>query len=196
MDLRTKLLTTIFLILWGAIAISPAQKAPDIATLLADLSRPKATDRAARQVLQVATKDPMVRKQVVDRLPAMIAQPQSDEVRLNAVRLAGQLKAIETIPSLVSALALGPLGAPVNTTFGTQMQLQDDAVAKALSQIGDPAIPDVTNLLENGDQKMRRRVVLILTNVDSSTSRKVLKDRLKQERDPKIRYLIESALRS
>jgi hypothetical protein len=39
----------------------------------------------------------------------------------------------------------------MNTTFATQMRLDDDAVGKALSQIGDPAIPVVESLVQNDD---------------------------------------------
>ena len=194
MELTPKFVTAISLILCTSTSV--AQKPPDGPKLLADLTRLETTDRAARQILRAAAKDSEVRQYVVERLPALIGREKTDETWLNAVRLAGQLKATEAIPALEKALGRGPLGAPMNTTFGTQMQLEDDAVARALSEIGDPAIPAVASRLGNGDEKMRRRVVLILTNIGSSSSHKALKDWLPREHDSKIRYLIESALRS
>ena len=46
-------------------------------------------------------------------------------------------------------------------TFSRQIDLDDDIVAKALSEIGDAALPTVTELLNSGDPKERRRAVLI-----------------------------------
>jgi HEAT repeat protein len=189
-----KFIAGLSLVLWGATSVS--QQVPDGPKLIVELNRPKTTDRAAREIWRIATKNTEVRQYIVERLPGLIEQQKADETWLNAVRLAGQLKATEAIPALEKALDRGPLGAPMNTTFGTEMHLQDDAVAKALSQIGDPAIPAIAGRLENADSKMRRRVVLILTNIGSPDAHKVLKDRLPHESDPKVKYLIESALHS
>ena len=84
----------------------------------------------------------------------------------------------------------------MNTTFGTQMRLEDDIVAKALSEIGDPAVPSVTNLLKSAEHKVRRRAVLILLNMDSAASRKILQDHVQRETDPDLREFIEKSLHS
>jgi HEAT repeats len=175
---------------------SVAQKAQDISRLFAQLSQPRTTDGAARQILQAVSKDADVRQYVVQRLPEMINKPETDVVWLNAIRLAGQLKASEVVPSLQKAFLRGQLGRPANTTLGAEMQLDDDVVAKALSEIGDPALSVVTDFLRSGDRKVRRRAVLILMNMNSPAARKVLQDRIEHETDPKIKDLIESGLRS
>jgi hypothetical protein len=80
---------------------------------------------------------------VVEKLPGMIDKPKSDEIWLNAVRLAGRLKASEAVPSLQRAFSRRQLGRPANTTLGAEMQLDDDVVAKALAEIGEPSVPAV-----------------------------------------------------
>jgi HEAT repeat protein len=175
---------------------SPAQNVHDIRTLFADLSQPSTTDHAARHILQAARKDPEVRRYVVERLPGMIDKTETDKVWLNAVRLAGHLKASETVPSLQRAFSRGQLGRPAGTTLGAEMQLDDDVVAKALSEIGDPSLPSVKDFLTSDDRTVRRRAVLILMSMNSPAARKALEDRLSRETDPRIRDLIEDNLRS
>jgi hypothetical protein len=173
-----------------------AQKPPDVSSLFAQLSQANTTDRAARQILEVASQYPDVRQYIVEKLPGMIDKTEIDKVWLNAVRLAGHLKASETVPSLQRAFSRGPLGRPAGTTLGAEMQLDDDVVAKALAEIGEPSLPAVKAFLKSSDRKDRRRAVLILLNMDAPESRKVLEEHLPHETDPKITRLIESGLRS
>jgi HEAT repeat protein len=133
---------------------------------------------------------------VVEKLPGMIDKPKSDEIWLNAVRLAGRLKASEAVPSLQRAFSRGQLGRPANTTLGAEMQLDDDVVAKALAEIGEPSVPAVRNFLKSGDRKARRRAVLVLLNMNAPEARNVLQEHLPHETDPRIKDLIESGLRS
>jgi HEAT repeat protein len=176
-------------------ANSPAQEAPDIRKLFAQLNEPSTTDLAAREILKAANTNASARQYIVRRLPDIInKQKPEDAVWQNAVHLAGELKTSEAIPSLLRALSLGPAGGPQITTFATQMRLEDDIVAKALTEIGDSAIPAVRNLLASEDKKTRRRAVLILRNMDSPSARKVLQERLPRETDEIIRELIETGL--
>jgi HEAT repeat protein len=188
-------LACLILGLLGTDLAAPIQQSPEIRKLFAQLNEPSTTDMAAHQILEVAAKDATARQYIVRKLPDMIIkQKPEDEVWQNAVRLAGKLKSSEAIPSLLNALSLGPAGGPMNTTFGVQMRLEDDIVAKALSEIGDPAISAVERLLSNEDKKTRRRAVLILRNMDSPAARKVLQERLPHENDQIIKELIETGL--
>jgi hypothetical protein len=170
-----------------------SQQPYDSATLFAQLSQMSTTDRAAKHILEAASQDPSVRQQAAEKLPEMIDKAEINEVWLNAVRLAGKLKASETVPSLQKAFLLGKLdiGRPANMTMGTEGLLNDDVVAKALAEIGDPSLPAVKGFLKSADPKMRRRAVLILTNINSSASRSLLQDHLPGETDPGIKNLIK-----
>ena len=174
---------------------SPTQQTSEIRKLFTQLNEPSTTDTAARQILDVASKDAEARQYIVRRLPELIdKQKPEDLVWQNAVHLAGQLNASEAVPSLLKAFPLGRVGGPMNTTFGTEMRLDDDIVSKALAEIGDPAIPAVSNLLATGDKDTRRRAVLILRNMHSPAAHKVLRERLPHEPDKVIKELIETGL--
>ena len=182
---------------FGAIVTNAfAQSAPDMQSMVVRLNQTKTTDAAARQILDVASRDSGAREYVVQRLSQMIDRPKSDEIWMNAVRLAGQLRSVESIPSLRTALSRGPLGGALAYSMTREIQLDDDVVGKALAQIGDPAIPSVTDLLASDDPKARRRAVLILRNMGTKKARKVLEERRPHENDEGIKSLIESGLRS
>lgn len=173
-----------------------SQEAPDVHKLFARLNDPSTTNPAAQEIIEVATRNAEARQYFVQKLPDMINKEEPENaVWQNAVHLAGHLKASQAVPSLIKALSLGPAGGPLNTTFGTQIRLENDIVAKALAEIGDPAIAPVRNLLANGDKNIRRRAVLILRNMNSSPARKVLQEHLPHETDEITRELIETGLR-
>jgi len=75
------------------------------------------------------------------------------------------------------------------------MRLDDDVVAKALSQVGEPSLVVVSEISKDTDSGTRRRAVLILINMNLPSSRKMLKDHLDKETDERIRYLIDRNLK-
>lgn len=148
-----------------------------------------------KRILEMARKDPDARKYVVEKLPELIRRPESD-VWLDAVRIAGKLKAKEAIPALEEAMSRPPMPAETFLTFAGIERLDNDIVAKTLSQIGDPAIPTTLKLLKSEDARMRGRAVLILRNIGSPAARKTLEDRLPSETDPEVKKLIQDSLHS
>ena len=172
-----------------------AQNVTNISRLFDQLNHQGTSDHAALQIRQAALKDPAVRQYIVEKLPGMIDKPEVNKVWRNAVRLAGNLKVSEAIPSLQNAFARGQQGRPAGTTLTSEMQLDDDVVAKALAEIGEQSIPAVKSFLTNGDSKARRRAVLILLNMKSAAAGRILEEQLQRETDPRIKSLIESGLR-
>ena len=111
---------------------------------------------------------------------------------VNAVQLAGKMKALEAIPSLQKAMSRPPFPAQTHVNFSTP-PLQLDIVAKALSQMGDRAVPSVVDLVKNGDELMRNRCVNILINLNTPASRKALREWLPYETATSVRDLIQTA---
>jgi hypothetical protein len=175
-----------------ALTQAPPQSAPNIRNLMAELSDVRTTSPdVAQQILVVAKKDASARDYVVQRLPDLIDAPGSD-VWVNAVQLAGKMKALEAIPSLQKAMSRRPFPAQKFVTFATP-PLQLDIVAKALSQMADPVVPSVVALLKNGDELMRNRCVVILINLDTPASRKAIREWLPHETATSVRDLIQTA---
>ena len=145
------------------------------------------------RIVAIAKRDRNARQYAIDKLPDMIRGPQSD-VWENALRLAGKLRAKETIPALIDVMSQPPLPAEKYLTFAGIERLDTDIVAKTLSQIGDPAIPAVKGLLKSKDPRMRGRAILILKNIGSPSAREALKQQRSVESDPENVKLIDEKL--
>lgn len=170
--------------------------APDIRFLMEQLNDDRTVQRdTVEQILELARKNPQARAYVVQKLPDLIRRPQSD-VWLDAIRVAGKLKAREAIPALLEAMSRPQMPAEANLTFAGIERLDNDIVAKTLCQIGDPAIPSTVDLLKSADGRTRARAILILRNIGTPAARKALQNRLRHETDPEVKKLIRDSLRS
>jgi HEAT repeat protein len=170
--------------------------APDIRFLMEQLNDDRTVQRdTVEQILELARKNPQARAYVVQKLSDLIRRPQSD-VWLDAIRVAGKLKAREAIPALLEAMSRPQMPAEANLTFAGIERLDNDIVAKTLCQIGDPAIPSTVDLLKSADGRTRARAILILRNIGTPAARKALQNRLRHETDPEVKKLIRDSLRS
>ena len=137
-----------------------AQNVPDVQSLYTQLNQPANTNSAAQQLHDLAAKDSVVRDYMAQKLPAMISAGATGDWHsvtlqwMNAVRLAGQLKLETTIPALIESLSRNPvrggydMQAGIGYTSSRGAKLQFDIVARALADIGDPAVPSVAGVSE------------------------------------------------
>jgi hypothetical protein len=170
---------------------SAHQKTPDIYTLYTQLRDPSVTNRAAQQIVRSARRDTNARDYISEKLPEIIEKAQMDQVWRNAVRLAGQLQASNSVPALIRVLPRSPFK-PSVILFGEMLSLDSDPVGEALREIGDPAVPALADLLEHGGDSMDRwRAARILWNIDSPLSHKVMHHDLQNETDPAIKQFTE-----
>ena len=169
--------------------------AADIRFLIEQLNDDRTVQRdTVEQILELARKNPQARAYVVQKLPDLIRRPQSD-VWLDAIRIGGKLKAREAIPALLEAMSRPHMPAETNLTFAGIERLDNDIVAKTLSQIGDPAVSSTVDLLKSADGRTRARTILILRNIGTPAARKALQNHLLHETDPEVKKLIRDSLR-
>jgi hypothetical protein len=186
----------VLLVPWQGATRAQAVATSDIRRLMAQLTNVRTIGpNTEKQILELAARDVGAREYVVQRLPDMVISG-TDEPWICAVRLAGKLKARETIPALLQAMSRPPFPATTYLTFAGVERLDNDIVAKSLAQIGNPAIPSVALLLNSADILTRSRAVLILRNIGSPASRKALLSRRPHETDPEIKKLIDDSLHS
>jgi hypothetical protein len=179
-----------FALMCGSLSLpTAAQRTPDIHTLFNQLNNAGTTNHAAQEILRTASENPVAREYIAERLPGLINRPTLDQVWRNAVRLAGQLKASNAVQSLMQVLPRSPFKPSI--LIGSALGLDADAVGKSLCEIGDPAVPALASLLEHGDKTTRWRAARILWNIDSPSSRKVMRDDLQHETDPEIKQFAE-----
>jgi len=76
-------------------------------------------------------------------------------------------------------------------TLGRERRLENDPAAKALVEIGDPAVPAVARALESSRKDVRWRATLVLINMNSAVARQILRKHLNNEPDANLRTVIQ-----
>ena len=164
------------------------------AALFRELQLPDATDQATQQMLDLAQSDSTVRPYLAKRLPKMVEMNpyRSFSVWRNEVRLAGELKIAEAAPALAKWIAVTGdegIGTPLPSA------LETSPAAKALSQIGNPAVPALKSKLAGGKWQERRLAILVCQAIGSPSAQDALRQHLSGEPDPDLRSLAERTIR-
>lgn len=172
------------------VSAASAQNPIDPASVFQELKTAETTDRAKETLLKGGAEDARVREYLKNNLPPMIevgyrnVYPQW----ANAVRLAGELKITEAAPALAKWVGLDNVG---ETSMGQFQRLDNNPAAKALSQIGDPAIPSLVGVLDHGTVRERKSAYMALNLIGSPSAKTVVRGRYTQETDPGLRKLME-----
>jgi hypothetical protein len=181
-----------------------AQRRPAPSELVQKLQSEKTTDEARKQLLQVGNSDPEVRRYLAAQLPPLIQRgpkscPPSEIVDLtarwhscpwyNAVELAGNLKISEASSALAPWIGWRS-GGPFLPTL--EARLVFHPAAKALAEIGDPAIPVVQQALSN--PKDHYPAVRILCIIHTAKAKAALQEDLPHETNPAVQTMIKNSL--
>jgi HEAT repeat protein len=164
----------------------PAQPSHDLASLAA----PATTAEARSHLLELGRSDPSVRALLSSNLPAMLLAAKDPEVVRSEAQLAGALKIEAAIPSLIQLLS----GRNQNGIGGLSAtyELENDPVARALYDIGSPALPALTNALKSDNRETRERTEAILILMNTSQTRDILGQHLRSEPDAQLRAYLRA----
>jgi HEAT repeat protein len=162
--------------------------------LFTELRNEKTSDAAAVQLLEDAKGNAEARRYLATQLPSLIRTSERGEVWMNAVRLAGDLRIEEAAPVLAPLLTRNDTAGGF-ITFYRIVNLEVDPPGKSLAQIGDPAIPSIEKVFENGDRNARFRAVYVLRFIGTTKSSEALRRQLNVETDPNIRSVIGSSMK-
>jgi HEAT repeat protein len=190
--MRSVLLSILALVtIAGSFPSAISQETARAKKLFADLQNEKTSDAAAAQLLKDARENPETLNYLAAHLPTRISAPERGEGWINSIRLSGELKIEQAAPALASLLTESDtMGGDGVITFTRLATLQIDPPGKALAQIGDPAIPAIEKVFENGDRTARFRAVYVLQNIGSKKSTEALRRQLSVEKDPNIQRVI------
>jgi hypothetical protein len=157
------------------------------------LLSPKTTDKAATQLLSRAKKEPEARKYLAEHLPPVIEKDPKDlgQPWFNAVRLAGTLKIPEASSALAKWISLDSGG---TTGMTISLRLDNQPAAKALAQIGDPAVPTLSDVLQHGSAEERSAAARALYLIGSAAAKDALVKHLAEEKDPELKSFIQNIL--
>jgi hypothetical protein len=163
-------------------------------TLFQKLQSEQTASGAFEQFLKLGKKRPDVRNYLGVHLPEKIAAGPVDQGKVwnYEVELAGLLGIVEAIPSLIQHIDEDIPGYGV--TLSSQERLADYPAGKALAQIGEPAVPALSSVLETGDYRKRWVASRALNLIEAMTATNALRKHLPNESDPKLREYIEGVL--
>ena len=158
------------------------------------LLQPGTTNEAAKQLLQRARSNPETKRYLKEHLPPIVEKGPSDvgEPWVNVVGLAGELRISEAVPALAKWIGFEFGRGTVD--MASWAALDDYPAAKALSQIGDPAVPRLATILKQGTSEDRSAAVRALMLIGTPAAKTVLQDQLKVEQDPKMKSFIKDAI--
>jgi HEAT repeat protein len=137
------------------------------------------TAAATARFLELGPGNADPKEYLAKHLPAVINQePKTYFVGVNCVRLAGAFRLKEAIPALVKAINART---PEGQTLATNARLDTFPCAKALVEIGEPAVPALIEVMEKGDWRHRWFAYRVLFLIGSPRSIGALRDHVDHE---------------
>jgi hypothetical protein len=177
------------LMFWGGSLYG--QGTPPNEALFQKLQSDRTSGEACERFLKLGKKEADVRKYLTARLPEKIAAGPGDHIIVweNEVRLAGLLRIVEAIPSLIQHI--GQVIRQSYSTFSSEEMLRDFPAGAALGEIGEPAVPALSSVLESGDLQKRWVASRALNMIEATAATETLSKHLPSESDPKLKAYIE-----
>lgn len=194
MNSRVLLLCILLFRVGSIVAVAQAEKS--LSSLLGDLVRPEKTTQAAAALLEIASAQPSVRSQLSNALPNLILTSTDIKVVQSEATLAGKLGLVSTVPALVQLL-----DQPNNRGEGAEMgtmttaaELHGDPIARALADIGAPAVQALSTPLESVHVGTRERAARILVRISTPESFSLLRRHVGREADTSLKRYIAANL--
>ncbi len=158
---------------------------------LARLGNPVTTTAGRSELIAQGAADPQVRSGLGRVLPSMLQSAPNDAVMESEAKLAGALRLESTIPALVTLLAH-----PIHMVGGLYVstQLLNDPVARALYDMGPPALPALAEALKSPNVLQRTRAMEVLLLTNSDRSRAILQAHVPVEPDESLRNYLRGNL--
>jgi HEAT repeat protein len=179
----------------GLCSVARGQDRAHIESLFVKIGDAKNTKEACAELKTLAQQDPDSRQYIANRLPSLIAIAAQGDLQLwiSTLELTADLKIAEAVPVLTELLRKDNKG--IATSFGAAATLYDDPVAKALSEIGEPAMDSVAGLFQNGDPPTRRRAAIVLSNIGTPNAREAILRQIDREPDPDLKAFMKGKVK-
>ena len=180
-----------------------AEQQPNVQQIFRQLQSEETSGNAEILLMKLGRDDPRARQFLALHLPAMIATdprattPEAYEKHdtlsatwCNAVELAAELKIAEAAPALAKWVGLSK---DPSMSLGSGELFQHPA-AIALVKIGDPSVPALTSVLNEGAEYQRSSAADALIEINSAKSKAVLRKYISEGHDRKLAQDIQRSL--
>jgi hypothetical protein len=178
-----------------ALGMPPAS--PDdsrcVAELVQQLQQPSSTDQATAELLKIGRRHTNAKAYLAKHLPNIIGKaPANRYVWLNSVRLAGAFRITEAIPALSENISCATEESSGGIT--SRYRLVGFPCGRALVEIGEPAVPELTKILNSGDLSRQWIAYRALFLIGTSPATVALRDYAKTGPNEAFRTEIKIAL--
>jgi HEAT repeat protein len=165
-----------------------------VTILFKQLQQPSSTDQAAAELARMGPADTNTKSFLAKHLLDIIGKPPTNRyVWLNSVRLAGRFRLTEAIPVLGENIR----AATEESSQGgltSRYQLVGFPCGKALVEIGEPSIPELTKILNSGDLSRQWIAYRALFLIGTPRAMTALRERLANEPNEAFKSEIKTAL--
>lgn len=153
------------------------------------------TRDATEQFLKIRSDNAEARKYLAAHLPSLIKEDPTDHPHawMNEVRLAGAFKITEAIPALSNWIGL-PMSESAGGSLTERVRLEPFPAGRALVQIGEPAVPTLTAVLERTDRRERWVAYRALDMIGTPSAIKALRAHVDHEPDQTLKNEMRQAL--
>ena len=172
------------------------QGAPSNEALFQRLQSFSTTDESFERFLKLGKKRGDIRRYLAEHLPEKIAAGPGDHLTVweNEVGLAGHLRIVEAIPPLIQYIDRVFRPELNSMTFSSAAMLRGFPAGAALGEIGEPAVPALSSVLETGDYQKRWVASRALNMIEAAAATEALGKHLPNESDPKLKAYIEDVV--
>jgi HEAT repeat protein len=163
--------------------------------LFQQLTTAASSDPAADQLIQLGSSNPQARAYIAARVPALIAENphENPDEWASAARIAGELKIAQACSALKAWVGAEGVG-PDAITLSDVGRLITDPAAKALAQIGEPAVPTLAETLNSNNLRTRSDAVRALQMIGSERAIEALREHEPHETNANIKSFIDDIL--
>lgn len=177
---------------FGSLGPIAGQQVTSLPQLFKQLQSEQTSDQATAEFMKLGPKNQRARDFLIQHLPSVIArEPSGHYVWLNSVRLAGKFQIVEAAPGLIKWINAA---SEAGGTLTEVDRLDPFPCARALVQIGEPAVPALTEALEKGDYRHQWVAYRVLITIGSPRAIKALRDHVQHEPNPDFKSEIQKAL--
>jgi hypothetical protein len=165
-----------------------------VVTLFKQLQQPSSTDQATAELSRIGPADTNTKSFLAKHLPDIIGKPPTNSyVWINSVRLAGRFRLTEAIPVLGENITAATEEASQGG-LTSRYQLVAFPCGKALVEIGEPSIPELTKILNSGELSREWIAYRALFLIGTPRAMTVLRERIASEPNEAFKAEIQTAL--
>jgi hypothetical protein len=184
------ILVVCFAIFGPRITRADNASARKLRALVSELSDPKSSDKAVPKIERLVNSEPQLRSALANGIrPIIHTGDSTSRPWKNAMRLAGDLKMVDLAQDIANVV--DRRGSPF---FGIQSIFEEEPAGAALVKMGDPAIPALVQVAENGSRPQRFAAPLFIVWIRTPKAHQALESLLSETEDPEVKKRIETLL--